>query len=493
MSQNPLIQDVLEAYKPIWALDHASSVLNWDLETYMPVEGAKARGFAYAQLALMKQGGLIEAASLLSQAEKLTALSDQEKGILRVAKRDVDYYTKIPPKLLEELERTGKEATMVWREARKKSDFTMFKPWLEKIVDLKKQEAEKLGYEGHAYNALLNKYEEELTVADVDKAFSQLVPDLKRILSKVLAEGRFPAKHPLEWIRYEEDAMRRVNAGVLGVLGMPDRTFRMDVSTHPFTTGIAIEDVRITTRYEGTDFRGTMFSVIHECGHALYQLQLDPSFEYMPLSNLTSLALHESQSRFWENVVGRSRSFVKLIHPILKQHLPFVAGYSEDDVYRYFNLVRPSLIRVDADELTYNFHIVLRYEVEKRLIGGDLKVSELPSFWNEKMEEYVGIIPKNDTEGVLQDIHWSLGDLGYFPTYSLGNVIAGMLFQLIQKDMDLASVVARGELGIIKKWLLDRIHKSGSTYSPKELQSRLFGEAYNPQPLVKYLEQKYLA
>jgi carboxypeptidase Taq len=492
MSKNPLIQDILEAYKPIWALDHASSVLDWDLETYMPVEGSKPRGFAYAQLALMKQGGLIEAASLISQAEKLTGLSDQEKGILRVAKREVDYYTKIPPTLLEELERTGKEATVVWRGARKKSDFTMFKPWLEKIVDLKRQEADKLGYQGHAYNALLNKYEEELTVADVDKAFSQLVPDLKRILGKVLAEGKFPAKHTLETIRYEEDAMKQVNAEVLEMLGMPQKTFRMDVSTHPFTTGIAIEDVRITTRYEGTDFRGTMFSVIHECGHALYQLQIDPSFEYMPLSNLTSLALHESQSRFWENVVGRSRAFAKLIHPVLKKHLPFVSGYSEDDLFRYFNLVRPSLIRVDADELTYNFHIVLRYEVEKKLIEGDLKVSELPTFWNEKMEEYVGAKPANDAEGVLQDIHWSIGDLGYFPTYSLGNVVAGMLFRLIEKDMDLASVVAAGELGRIKEWLMRRVHKSGSTYSPKELQTKLFGGTYNPQPLVKYLEQKYL-
>jgi carboxypeptidase Taq len=492
MSKNPLIQDILEAYKPIWALDHASSVLDWDLETYMPVEGAKPRSFAYAQLALMKQGGLIEAASLISQAEKLAGLSDREKGILRVAKREIDYYTKIPPKLLEELERTRKEATVVWREARKKSDFTMFKPWLERIVDLKKQEAEKLGYQGHAYNALLNRYEEELTVADVDRAFSQLVPDLKRILGKVLAEGRFPAKHPLETIRYEEDAMKQVNREVLGILGMPEKTFRMDVSTHPFTTGFAIEDVRITTRYEGTDFRGTMFSVIHECGHALYQLQIDPSFEYMPLSNLTSLALHESQSRFWENVVGRSRAFTKLIYPVLKKHLSFVSGYSENDLYRYFNLVKPSLIRVDADELTYNFHIALRYEVEKKLIEGDLKVSELPAFWNEKMQEYVGVQPANDAEGVLQDIHWSIGDLGYFPTYSLGNVVAGMLLPLIQKDMDLTSVVAAGDLGRIKEWLMQHVHKSGSTYSPKQLQTKLFGETYNPQPLVKYLEQKYL-
>jgi carboxypeptidase Taq len=492
MSRNPLVQQVLEKYKPIWAIDHASSLLNWDLETYMPVDASKPRGFGFAQLALMKQERIVEAAGLLSEAEKLAGLSDQEKGILRVAKRDVDYYTKIPPKLLEDLERTGKEATVVWRDARRKSDFSMFRPWLEKIVDLKRKEAEKLGYEGHPYNALLNKYEEELTVADVDRTFSQLVPNLKGILSKVVSEGKFPAKHSLEPIRYEEDAMRRVNAAVLAILGMPDKTFRMDVSTHPFTTGIAVEDVRVTTRYEGTDFKETMFSLIHECGHALYELQLDPTFEYTPLCRVTSLAVHESQSRFWENVIGRSRAFVKLVYPILKKNLLFLSGYSEEDVYRYFNMVRPSPIRVAADELTYNFHIVLRYEMEKKMIDGDVSVSEIPSLWNEKMEEYVGVSPKDDAQGVLQDIHWSGGDLGYFPTYSLGNVIAGMLFQKIQKEMDLGGVVSSGSLGGVKTWLMQHIHMWGSTYSPKELQRKLFGEAYNPQPLVKYLEEKYL-
>jgi carboxypeptidase Taq len=492
MSRNSLVQEVLEKYKPIWALDHASSLLNWDLETYMPVDASKPRGFAYAQLALMKQEHIVELPSLLSKAEQLTGLNDQEKGILRVAKRDVDYYTKVPPKLLEELERTGKEATVVWREARKKSDFSMFKPWLEKIVQLKRQEAEKLGYEGHPYNALLNKYEEELTVVDVDEAFAALVPNLKRILEKVLAEGKFPANHPLEPIPYMEDAMRLVNSEILGILGMPDKTFRMDVSTHPFTTGIAVEDVRVTTRYEGTDFKETVFSVIHECGHAMYELQIDPQFEYTPLCRLTSLAIHESQSRFWENVVGRSRAFVKLLYPTLKKNLPFIAGYSEEDVYRYFNMVRPSLIRVDADELTYNFHIALRYELEKQMIRGDVSVAEIPSLWNDKMEEYVGVRPKNDKDGVLQDIHWSDGDLGYFSTYSLGNVIAGMLFQQIQKDMDLSAVVASGALGEVKAWLKEHVHKWGSTYSPRELQRMLFGEAYNPESLVKYLEQKYL-
>jgi carboxypeptidase Taq len=493
MSKNPLIQQVLERYRPIWGLDHASSVLNWDLEVYMPTDASKPRGLALAQLALLRQKHLAQEAGLISQAETLTDLNDQERGILRVLKRDVDYYTRIPPKLLEDLERTGKEATVVWRDARRKSDFSTFKPWLEKIVDLKRQEAEKLGYEGHPYNALLNKYEEELSVTDVDQVFSRLVPDLKRILSKVLSEGKFPPKHPLEPIRYDEAAMRQVNAEVLSILGMPDKTFRMDVSTHPFTSRIATEDVRVTTRYEGTDFKETMYSIIHECGHAIYALQIDPAYEYTPLSNITSLAIHESQSRFWENVVGRSRSFTKLIYPILKRNLPFLSGYSEEEVYRYVNMVRPSPIRVAADELTYNFHIILRYELEKKLVGGEVSVSELPSLWSSKMEEYVGVKPEDDTHGVLQDIHWSGGDMGYFPTYSLGNVITGMIFQRIQKDLKLADLVARGELKEIKEWLRDHIHKLGSTYSPKELQKRIFGEAYNPQAFVKYLEGKYLA
>jgi carboxypeptidase Taq len=493
MSKNPLIQQVLEKYKPIWGLDHASSLLNWDLEVCMPTDASKPRGFALAQLALMRQNHLVQETDLISQAEKLTGLNDQEKGILRVIKKDVDYYSKIPPKLLEDLERTGEEATVVWRDARRKSDFSTFKPWLEKIVDLKRQETEKLGYEGHPYNALLSKFEEKLTVADLDRVFSNLVPELRRILSKVLSEGKFPPTHPLEPIRYDESAMRRVNAEILSILGMPDKTFRMDVSTHPFTSGIAIEDVRVTTRYEGTDFKETLYSLVHECGHAMYALQIDPAFEYTPLANITSLALHESQSRFWENVVGRSRAFTKLIYPILKKNLPFVSGYSEDDVYRYFNMVRPSPIRVAADELTYNFHIILRYELEKKLVGGELSVSELPSLWKSKMEEYVGVKPEDDAHGVLQDIHWSRGDIGYFPTYSLGNVITGMIFKQIQKDIKLADVVARGDLKEIKAWLEEHIHKLGSTYSPKELQKRLFGEAYDPQAFVKYLEGKYLA
>ncbi len=493
MSRNPAISKILERFKPVWGLAHVSALLEWDMETYMPLGASKPRGFAQAQTALIMQQHMIDMNGIVTEAEKLPDLNDYEKGILRTIRRDLDYFLKVPPELLENLQRTTTEATVDWREARKKSDFHMFSGYLEKIVALKRQEAEKLGYEGHPYNALMNRFEEELTTNDVDRIFSPLVPNLKKILSKVIAAGVFPSTHPLESVAYDEAAMRRVNVEVIKLLDMPEKTFRMDVSTHPFTTSMSIEDVRVTTRYEGRDFKESLYSTIHECGHAIYELQIDPSLDYTPLSRATSLGVHESQSRFWENFIGRSREFAKLVYPTLKTNLPFVSAYNQDDIYRYFNSVKPSLIRVDADELTYNFHIVLRYEIEKKLIAGEIEVSEAPSLWNDLMEKYVGVRPKNDAEGILQDVHWGGGGFGYFPTYSLGNIIAGMFFHRIKKDIDTKDAVAKGELGKIKAWLKEKIHHYGATYSPQELQKRLFGEEYNPDWLVRYLEEKYTA
>lgn len=491
MSKNPIITEIVERYKPIWALEHISALLEWDMETYMPLGASKPRGFAQAQAALMKQTHVTGIADFVSKAEKLSDLNDYEKGILRVVKRDLEYYLKVPPKLLEDLQRTTTEATVVWREARRKSDFPMFSGYLEKIVDLKRQEAEKLGYEGHPYNALMNRFEEELTTKDVDRVFSPLVPNLKKIFDKVVNGGLFPSTHPLESVTYDPAGMGRVNAQVLKLLGMPEKTFRMDVSTHPFTTSMSIEDVRITTRYEGKDFKESLFSTIHESGHAIYELQVNPTLDYTPLARATSLGVHESQSRFWENFVGRSKEFTELVYPTLNANLPFVSAYNPDQIYRYFCAVKPSPIRVDADELTYNFHIVLRYELEKKLIGGEVEVSEVPSLWNDLMQKYVGIKPKDDAHGALQDVHWSGGGFGYFPTYSLGNVIAGMFFHRIRKDLDTKDLVRKGELGKIKDWLKDKIHNYGATYSPKDLQKRLFREEYNPEWLVSYLEEKY--
>lgn len=492
MHVNPVIKQIVESYKPIWALGHASALFEWDLETCMPLDGSKSRGFAQAEVALMTQQRILNLAEPVTRAEQLDNLTEYEKGMIRAIKRDLEYFLKIPPDLVEELHKTATEATVVWREARRKSDFSLFRPHLEKVMELKRREAEKLEFEGHPYNALLDLFEEKLTTEDVDRIFSSLLPDLKRILSKILSSGSFTNEHELEEIEYKEEAMKEVNREVLRILDMPDKRFRMDTSTHPFTSGLSLDDVRITTRYEGKNFKETIFSVIHECGHALYDLQIDHNLEYTPIAGGASLGIHESQSRFWENMIGRSRGFTKLLYPTLRKNLTFMSQFSEEDVYRYFNLVRPSLIRVAADEVTYNFHIAIRYEIEKKLIGGEATVSEVPAIWDDMTEEYLGVRPKKQAEGALQDVHWSGGMVGYFPTYTLGNVIAAMVNDRLREDLKVEDVVRRGEMAPIRNWLRDKIHRWGSTYSPKELQEKIFRETYNPKHLLDYLEQKYL-
>ncbi len=492
MAKNPVVKDILKKYSQVWALNHSLSVMVWDRETHMPEAGARSRGMASGQLAMMVQKATLELESLVGKAEKQRDLDDMERGVVRVLRRGLDYYTKIPPKLVDELERVTAEATVVWRTARKKNEFKLFKPHLGKIIELNRKIAVKLGYKGHPYNALLNLYEEGFTVKDADNVFSRLVPGTRKTIAKVTAAGVYPRKHLLESVKYDTSAMERVNEGVLQMLKMPTDRFRMDVSTHPFTVGIAPDDVRITTRYEGTDFRSTLFSTLHESGHALYDLGLGEDLAYTPVGDGASYGVHESQSRFWENVVGRSKEFVNLISPLLKKNLKFLSRYDSDDVYYYFNLVRRSLIRVNADELTYNLHIALRYEIEKKMLAGEVEASELPELWNDTFEEYLGIRPPNDTQGVLQDVHWSSGSMGYFPTYSLGNVIMGMIWHTLGDGEKVRDSFATGDLMQLRTWLKTKIHRRGSVYPPKVLQEKLFGESYNPERLLRYQEIKYL-
>jgi carboxypeptidase Taq len=273
---------------------------------------------------------------------------------------------------------------------------------------------------------------------------------------------------------------------------MPSKRFRLDVSTHPFSIRIAGDDVRITTRYEPKNFKASMFGLIHECGHALYELQVDHDLDFTPIGGGVSAGLHESQSRFWENIVGRSRPFLSMSYPILKADLHLLSLYEEDQVYFYFNSVRPSLVRVEADELTYNFHIVMRYELEKKLLEGKVSVSELPQVWDDMIESYVGKRPKNNADGVLQDVHWSWGQFATFPGYSLGNVVAGMLWKKLT-DQGLLPINDEESIVALKGWLAENIHKPGSTYAPKELLTKVFGMGYDPSGLVGYLENKYIA
>ncbi len=488
---NPVIVDLLAKHRPIAAMTYSSSLLGWDLEINMPEAGAAARGKAQAELELLRQKMTLDLASLVDKAEKQDKLSDAEKGIIRVLKRDIGFYQKVPPDLLEELQKAITEAAIPWREAREKSEFQIFQPHLEKITELKRKQAEHLDPSTHPYNALLDLSEEGLTTSDLDKIFGELIPQLKRILAKTLTEEVFPEKHPLEDADYDVPAMKQVNQKLLSVLGMPMNRFRLDVSTHPFSTRIAGDDVRITTRYEPKNFKAPMFGLIHECGHALYELQVDHELDFTPIGGGVSSGVHESQSRFWENIVGRSRQFVSMCYPILKRSLSFLSLYEEDQVYYYINSVRPSLIRVEADELTYNFHIAMRYELEKKLLEGTISVPELPIVWDDMIEEYIGKRPRNSAEGVLQDIHWSWGQYATFPSYSLGNVVAGMLWNTLT-EKKLLPIEGEESLSPLKNWLAENLHKPGATYPPKELLTRVFSRGYEPSGLVNYLENKYL-
>ncbi|HKT22271.1 MAG TPA: carboxypeptidase M32 [Nitrososphaerales archaeon] len=493
MARNPIVKDILKRYVQVWALGHSMAVLGWDTETHMPEKGATPRGIASGQLAMMSQKATIELDGLVRKAEKAKDLDDMESGVVRVLRRSLDYYLKIPPELVDELQRVTTEATVVWRNARKKSDFGMFRPHLEKIVGLERKVAEKLGYQNHPYNALLDLFEEGFTVRDADAVYSKLIPQSKKLLAKVTEGGVYPSKHPLESARYETDSMLKVNEDVIRLLQMPMDRFRMDVSTHPFTTQFALDDVRITTRYEGKDFKASLYGTVHESGHAIYGLGVDESLAYTPVGDGASYGVHESQSRFWENVVGRSRGFVGIVNPTLRKHLPFVRRYDAEQLYLYFNTVRKSFIRVEADELTYNFHTAVRYDVEKKVIAGDVKVGEIPSLWNDTFEDYLGIKPKNDAQGALQDVHWSGASFGYFATYTLGNIVAAMIWHKMKDGAMVQDALKKGDVAALKDWLGKNIHRYGAIYPPRELQERAFGEAYNPQRLLTYFERKYLA
>jgi len=494
--ENHIVNQILDAYKPMWSLNHAISLMGWDFETYMPTSGTEERGMADSQLHILHKNLLLnkDFVGLVESAKKLDGLSDLEKGIVRVLNREITKQIKIPNELTqaESLERI--RGNMVWREARQKSDFMMYAPHLKKMIEIKKQIAEKIGYEKHPYDALLDSFEEDLTVDDLDKVFGELTPRIQKILKKLVDLGSpFCKESKLAKSKYDIQSVDKLNHDILTLLQYDRKRFRMDVSTHPFTETMGLNDVRITTRYEGTDFKKSISSTIHEAGHALYDLQCDQSLSVTPLEGGSSLALHESQSRFWENIVGRSLSFVQLIAPMIRKQVNFANQVSHHELYLYFNNVKADYIRVDADEVTYNLHIALRYEIEKKIFGDELSVSEIPEFWNDRMEQLLGVRPTNDSQGVLQDTHWSSGLFGYFPTYTLGNLVSAIIASKMRKDLeDYEKDIKRGDFQPIREWLRLKIHQHGSSYAPKVLLKNTLNEGYNPDYFVTYIETKYL-
>jgi carboxypeptidase Taq len=467
------MNQILDAYKPMWSLKHAISLMGWDFETYMPREGTEERGVADSQLHVMYKDLLLnkEFIGLVESAKKLESVSDLEKGIIRVLNREINKQIRIPKELTEAESLERIRGNMAWREARAKSVFRKFEPHLEKMIDIKKQIAEKIGYEKDA-----------------------LTPRIQKILKKLVdSSSPFCNESKLGKSRYDIQKVDDLNHNILTLLQYDMKRFRMDVSTHPFTETMGLNDVRITTRYEGTDFKKSIFSTIHEAGHALYNLQCDQSLSVTPLEGGSSLGLHESQSRFWENIVGRSLPFVQLISPLIRKHVSFANQVTDDELYLYFNNVKADYIRVDADEVTYNLHIAIRYEIEKKIFGEELSVSEIPEFWNDRMEQLLGVRPTKDSQGVLQDTHWSSGLFGYFPTYTLGNLVSAIIASKMRKDLeDYEEDIKKGNFESIRKWLRLKIHQHGSVYAPKVLLSNTLNEGYDPNYFVTYIETKYL-
>jgi carboxypeptidase Taq len=487
--KNKKILKILDSWRDIWAIGNLSSVAHWDLETYMPLKGSKTRGEALARALSIRQKMFLakDFVSLIHEAEREKDLTDPERGMVRLLLRDLKFYEKIPHEFLNELEKTTNEGTVVWRKAKDTNNFKLFEPYLTKIFEMNKQMAEYLGYKDSPYDALLDLFEEDLTSAQVQSFFDEIKTPLETLLGKIEKSTKYLTHSPLEDAKYDRKKMEELNQKILHLFWNDFERFRMDVSAHPFTTSFGGNDVRITTRYQDRDFTASLLGTVHEFGHALYDLQSDPELEITPVQGGSSLVIHESQSRFWENFIGTSEPFIeyfkKDFEDLLGQKL------STDDLMRYFNKVTPGVSRLEADEVTYHFHIMVRFEVEKALIEGKLKVADLPEFWSSKIKEYLGVIPKNDSEGVLQDIHWSGGSIGYFPTYSLGTFLSAQWASEISKSANL-QISKLENYEQIKNWLGEHVHKYGSTYTLEDLLKKI-GMTFDPKVNLKHLEEKY--
>ncbi len=474
----------------------ASSLLHWDQQTYMPPGGAEARAMQISTLqkTVHQRFTSDEIGRLLDDLEKELAGADYdsfEASLVRVTRREYTRLRKIPAELVARLAKATALGHMAWEKARETSDFAVFQPHLEEIVDLTVQKAEALGYQDRIYDALLDEFEPEMKTAQVEALFEEMKEGLIPLV-RAIADRQGAVDDAFLRQEFDEDKQWEFGIEVITRLGFDFQRGRQDTAAHPFTTSFSTGDVRLTTRLFRNNLLPALFGSIHEAGHGMYEQGIDRSLERTPLCNGASLSVHESQSRMWENIVGRSRGFWAFWLPRLQEYFPQLEGVSLDAFYRAINRVEPSFIRVEADEVTYNLHIFLRFEVENLLVEGKVRVADLPELWNAKMEEYLGIRPGNDAEGVLQDVHWSGGMIGYFPTYSLGNLLAAQFYNRAVADHpDIPAQIEKGEFGTLLQWMREKIHKEGAKYTPTELVERVTGGPMRTEPFLTYIREKY--
>jgi carboxypeptidase Taq len=494
---NEKFQTLKQRLAVVSDLRNVSGLLGWDLQTYMPPKGARARANQLATIDRLSHEYFTadEIGVLLNELATATPqlnYDSDEASLLRVTQRDYTKAKRLPSEFVEELSRATAMAFEAWHKARSESNFKLFQPHLEKIIELKIQQADYVGYTDRIYDALLDDYEPGMTTAQVEAIFAPLKKELTAFVA-ALANKADVVSDAVLHREYDEQKQWDFGIAVIKQLGFDFEGGRQDKSVHPFTSGFGLGDTRITTRVDKHFLSPALFGTIHEAGHALYDMGYRPELDRTPLAGGASLGVHESQSRLWENIVGRSRGFWKYWFPRLQEYFPEqLADQDAESFYRAVNKVHPSFIRVEADEVTYSLHIMLRVEMENMLLERKLKVAEVPEAWNAKMQEYLGIVPPNDKLGCLQDVHWSYGSIGYFATYSLGSMFAVQLWERALQDIPtLPAQIENGQYAELLGWLRKNVHAHGRKFTLDELAKRITGESLQSRSYVAYLKKKF--
>ena len=487
--------DFIVAVKDIHRLQALQGHLGWDRETIMPEKGAAARADMLSWLAKEAHARLIAPSLgvMLDALETTEGLDEDQQANVSEMRRAYDKAVKLPEQFVADYAHCKSEAMMVWQKAREASDFSVFEPHLERLISMTKEKIAYLDVEGTPYDALLDEFEVGMKVEDYDPLFAGLRQRLVPLLDSIMAaKVNTPDPQWPEGLNFPIDAQTDFCTKVSEAMGFDFQAGRMDASTHPFSAGLWPGDTRFTTRYDLSEPFSCLYGVMHETGHALYEQGLGTEHAYTPRGAAVSLGVHESQSRFWENQIGRTPAFWEVALPWFKEHFPDAPSWDPATLNRIANKVSTGFVRVEADEVTYNLHVMLRYEIEKQLFNGDLAVKDPPHAWNTMFQEWFGVEVPNDRLGCLQDIHWSMGAFGYFPTYTLGNLYAAQLLESMAEDLgDIDALVSSGDWSPLLQWLRPKIHAQGSKMSPSKLIEHATGSEPSPEPFLRYVESKY--
>ncbi len=488
-------QEFISRVKDIHRIGALQGHLGWDQETIMPPNGAQSRGEILSWLAKEQHLRITDPllGELVDKLSKNQGLNQDQKSNVKEIKRRFEKASKLPSEFVAEFAKTKSAALLAWQQARSESNFDLFRDTLQKLIDMTKQKIEFYGIETTPYDVLLDEFEVGMTVNDYDPLFDGLKQRLVPLLHKIMkAKEVTPDPVLPEEMTFSIEGQTEFCTKVSNAMGFDFEGGRMDISTHPFSAGLWPGDTRFTTRFDEKDPFSCLYAVMHETGHALYEQGLSREHSFTPRGDAVSLGVHESQSRFWENQIGRTPSFWHVALPWFKQQFPDSPDWTPEDLNKIANSVTPGFIRVEADEVTYNLHVMLRYEIEKQIFNENLSVDDLPKLWNSMFEEWFGLEVPNDTKGCLQDIHWSMGAFGYFPTYTLGNLYASQLLQAMSEDLgDIDTIIESGDWSSLLDWLRPRIHEEGSKWTPSELIENATGMPPSPEPFLNYVEEKY--